>query len=72
MNPWSTIDPKLCVGLNPWVWVQLESAEPPGPFPFLGGVAPDVVNAAQRIDENTHRQCKCRNLGCRSDVQRYR
>jgi L-ascorbate metabolism protein UlaG (beta-lactamase superfamily) len=31
------------VGLVPWAWVQLESAEPPGPFPFIGGVAPEVV-----------------------------
>ena len=31
------------LGLQPWTWVQLESAEPPGPFPYVGGVAPDVV-----------------------------
>ena len=31
------------VGLAPWVWLQLESSDPPGPFPFIGGVAPDVV-----------------------------
>lgn len=33
------------VSLVPWCWVQLESDEPPGPFPFLGGVAPEVVTA---------------------------
>ena len=31
------------LSLAPWCWVQLESAEPPGPFPFIGGVAPEVV-----------------------------
>lgn len=31
------------LSLAPWCWVQLESAEPPGPFPFIGGVGPDVV-----------------------------
>jgi L-ascorbate metabolism protein UlaG (beta-lactamase superfamily) len=31
------------LGLVPWAWIQLESAEPPGPFPFVGGVAPEVV-----------------------------
>ena len=30
------------VSLAPWCWVQLESAEPPGPFPFIGGIAPEV------------------------------
>ncbi len=49
MNPWDTIDSKLFVGLNPWVWVQLESAEPPGPFPFLGGVDPDVVSSLHQV-----------------------
>ncbi|MGH7232962.1 MAG: hypothetical protein ACREJU_16625, partial [Nitrospiraceae bacterium] len=33
------------VALAPWAWVQLESAEAPGPFPFVGGVAPEVVAA---------------------------
>ena len=31
------------VGLAPWCWVQLESQESPGPFPFVAGVAPEVV-----------------------------
>ena len=51
MNPWNTIDLHLFVGLNPWVWLQLESAEPPGPFPFLGGVAPDVVRSLHQVHE---------------------
>ncbi|MCS6896513.1 MAG: MBL fold metallo-hydrolase [Nitrospira sp.] len=33
------------VSLVPWCWIQLESEEPPGPFPFLGGIAPEVVAA---------------------------
>lgn len=33
------------VSLVPWCWVQLESDEPPGPFPFLGGIAPEVATA---------------------------
>lgn len=51
MNPWNTIDPDQVVGLNPWVWVQLESAEPPGPFPFLGGVEPEVVQSLHQVQE---------------------
>lgn len=35
------------VSLAPWCWVQLESAEAPGPFPFMGGVAPEVVAGLQ-------------------------
>ncbi|MGE0645549.1 MAG: MBL fold metallo-hydrolase [Nitrospira sp.] len=35
------------LSLAPWCWVQLESAAPPGPFPFVGGVAPDVVAGLQ-------------------------
>lgn len=35
------------VSLVPWCWVQLESADPPGPFPFIGGVAPAVVASLQ-------------------------
>jgi len=51
MNSWHTIDANLFVGLNPWVWAQLESAEPPGPFPFLGGVEPDVVRSLHQVHE---------------------
>jgi hypothetical protein len=35
------------VALAPWCWVQLESATSPGPFPFLGGVAPEVAASLQ-------------------------
>ncbi len=49
MNPWNVIQPNTVVGLHPWVWVQLESHEPPGPFPFLGGVEPDVVNSLHQV-----------------------
>ena len=40
---WDTLPRDQYVGLAPWVWVQLESNQPPGPFPFIGGVAPEVV-----------------------------
>lgn len=35
------------VSLVPWCWVQLESDAPPAPFPFLGGLAPEVAAALQ-------------------------
>ena len=44
---WDTLPRDQYVGLAPWCWVQLESAEPPGPFPFLGGVAPEVATSLQ-------------------------
>lgn len=47
MNIWDKLPRDQYVGLAPWVWVQLESNQPPGPFPFIGGVAPDVVAALQ-------------------------
>lgn len=40
---WTSLPKNHYVSLVPWCWVQLESAEPPGPFPFVGGVAPEVV-----------------------------
>ncbi|MBS0184246.1 MAG: MBL fold metallo-hydrolase [Nitrospira sp.] len=40
---WTSLPKNHYVSLTPWCWVQLESAEPPGPFPFIGGVSPDVV-----------------------------
>jgi L-ascorbate metabolism protein UlaG (beta-lactamase superfamily) len=40
---WNTFGHDQYVGLVPWAWVQFESAESPGPFPFIGGVAPEVV-----------------------------
>lgn len=44
---WASIPPHHYVSLAPWCWVQLESTEPPGPFPFTGGVAPEVVASLQ-------------------------
>ena len=43
MKIWDSLPKKQYLGLAPWTWVQLESAEPPGPFPFVAGVAPEVV-----------------------------
>ncbi len=40
---WDSFPRDQYLGLAPWTWVQLESADPPGPFPFIGGVAPEVV-----------------------------
>jgi len=40
---WDSLKSDQYVGLAPWVWMQLESAEAPGPFPFVGGVDPEVV-----------------------------
>ena len=44
---WNNLPRGHYVSLAPWCWVQLESAEPPGPFPFIGGVAPEVVASLQ-------------------------
>ena len=44
---WNTLPRDHFLSLVPWSWVQLESAEPPGPFPFVGGLAPEVVAALQ-------------------------
>jgi hypothetical protein len=43
MNIWNSLPRNQYLALAPWCWVQLESAEAPGPFPFVGGVAPEVV-----------------------------
>ncbi|HEU4683154.1 MAG TPA: hypothetical protein VFS39_01450 [Nitrospira sp.] len=40
---WEQLPRQHYVSLVPWSWVQLESAERPGPFPFVAGVAPEVV-----------------------------
>lgn len=45
MKIWDSFTREEYVGLAPWTWVQLESAEAPGHFPFIGGVAPEVVAA---------------------------
>lgn len=42
---WSSLPADHYVALAPWVWIQLESEEPPGPFPFVGGVDPQVTAA---------------------------
>src|SRR6187551_2650398 len=44
---WTKLPREHFLSLAPWCWVQLESAEPPGPFPFVGGLAPDVIAALQ-------------------------
>ena len=49
MAIWDQLGPTRFVGLQPWVWVQLESSEPPGPFPFMGGVAPEVVESLHEV-----------------------
>jgi L-ascorbate metabolism protein UlaG (beta-lactamase superfamily) len=42
---WETLPSDHYVALAPWVWLQLESDESPGPFPFIGGVDPQVTAA---------------------------
>ena len=48
-HSWKTLPDDKYVGLFPWVWVEFESSEPPGPFPFLGGVAPQVVASLYEV-----------------------
>src|SRR5215510_4437041 len=43
MSIWDKLPKQHYPNLVPWAWVQLESADPPGPFPFVAGVAPEVV-----------------------------
>ena len=43
MKIWDRLPKNHYLSLAPWCWVQLESDAPPGPFPFVAGVAPDVV-----------------------------
>lgn len=43
MKIWDHYPRQHYLRLVPWVWVQLETGEPPGPFPFIGGVASDVI-----------------------------
>jgi len=49
MAIWDQFGLNQFVGLQPWVWVQLESSEPPGPFPFMGGVDPEVVASLHEV-----------------------
>jgi hypothetical protein len=46
---WSSLPGERYIGLYPWAWVEFESAEPPGPFPFLGGVDPRVVASLYQV-----------------------
>jgi hypothetical protein len=43
MSIWDKLPRDHYLSLVPWCWVQLESGESPGPFPFVAGVAPEVV-----------------------------
>ena len=31
------------LGLVPWSWVQFDSDEAPGPFPYIGGLAAETA-----------------------------
>ena len=42
---WNDLPRNHFLSLAPWCWVQLESADAPGPFPFVAGVASEVVAA---------------------------
>ena len=52
MKIWDHYRPTDYLALLPWVWVQFESAEAPGPFPFLGGVAPEVTAALHEAHQH--------------------
>lgn len=43
MKIWDSFPRNHYVSLAPWCWVQLESGEAPGPFPFIAGVAPEIM-----------------------------
>jgi hypothetical protein len=47
MNIWNALPRDHFLSLVPWCWVQLESREPPGPFPFVAGLAPEATAALQ-------------------------
>src|SRR5438874_5619064 len=40
---WDSWSRNHYLGLFPWIWIQLDTAEPPGPFPLVAGVDPEVV-----------------------------
>ena len=50
-NIWNNLPRNHYLSLAPWCWVQLESADPPGPFPFVAGVAPEVVGSLQEAHQ---------------------
>lgn len=52
MKLWDHYRPTDYLALLPWVWVQFESAEAPGPFPFLGGIAPEVTVALHEAHQH--------------------
>ncbi len=49
MSTWDIYQADQYIGLHPWVWAQLESSEPPGPLPFLGGVDPQIVESLHQV-----------------------
>ena len=49
MSIWNVLGSNQYVALHPWAWVQLESSEPPGPFPYIGGVAPEVLSSLHEV-----------------------
>ncbi len=52
MKIWDYYRATDSLALAPWAWVQFESAEPPGPFPFLGGLAPEVAVALHEAHQH--------------------
>ncbi len=48
-NGWNSLPGDRYVGLLPWVWVEFECADSPGPFPFLGGIDPQVVAGLHEV-----------------------
>ena len=40
---WDSWSRNHYLGLYPWTWIQLDTAEPPGPFPLVAGVDAEVV-----------------------------
>ncbi|MEW6544866.1 MAG: hypothetical protein AB1411_14810 [Nitrospirota bacterium] len=49
---WSNFSGRQYFGLAPWVWIEFESSEPPGPFPFLGGIAPRVAAGLHEVHQH--------------------
>lgn len=49
MATWDRFGSNQYLGFQPWAWAQLESADPPGPFPFMGGVDPAVADSLHEV-----------------------
>lgn len=49
MATWDRFGSNQYLGFQPWAWAQLESADPPGPFPFMGGVEPAVADSLHEV-----------------------